>query len=139
MIQVTSGRLVECNGVQVVTVNWRLQSAHSCSAGREVRPSARNRQTWNEPQNGQKGRLGQISVSRKPRAVSGSQKLAATSRTLGMSHKASIGLWFIVMPPVSPPTAGSLERTPVVACHPSIPDSRVFLGRHDCAAMREKL
>src|SRR5690349_7038805 len=99
MIQVTRGRLVECNGVRVVTVNWLLQSAHSCSPGREVRPSARNRQTWNEPQNGQKGPLGQISVSRKPRAVSGSQKPAATSRTLGMSHKASSGLRFIVIPP----------------------------------------
>src|SRR5947209_8549856 len=99
MIQVTRGRLVECNGVRVVTVNWLLQSAHSCSPGREVRPSARNRQTWNEPQNGQKGPLGQISVSRKPRAVSGSQKPAATSRMLGMSHKTSIGLRFIVVPP----------------------------------------
>src|SRR4051812_6191575 len=103
MIQMTSGRLVECSGVRVVTVNWLLQAAHSCSPGRELRPSARNRQTWNEPQNGQKGPLGQISVSRKPRAVSGSQKPAATSRTLGMSHKASIGLRFIVMPPSAAP------------------------------------
>src|SRR5689334_19887185 len=120
MIQVTSGRLVECSGVRVVTVNWLLQAAHSCSPGREVRPAARNRQTWNEPQNGQKGPLGQISVSRKPRAVSGSEKPAATSRTLGMSHKASIGWPFIVIPPVPPPTDGSLERTSVVAGHPPI-------------------